>query len=81
MTTLTIILAAYVALDIITSIIILILLRLNGWTLSELARGFRAIIGRTQEDFVEYVADDYGLVDPYDEEVYDDYDEDSETDW
>ena len=81
MSTITIILAVYVALDVISALVILLILRLNGWTLFELARGFRAIMGKPQEDFVEYVADTYGLVDPYDEEDYDDYDEDSGTDW
>ena len=70
MTTITIILAVYVALDIISALVILFILHLNGWTLTELARGFRDLMRLNQEDFVERVADEYGLTDPYDDEDY-----------
>ena len=70
MTTITIILAVYVALDIISALVILLILHLNGWTLTELARGFRDLMCLNQEDFVERVADEYGLTDPYDDEDY-----------
>jgi hypothetical protein len=58
MTTLTIILAVYVALDIITGIILYAILRINGWGRYELARRFRDLITLPYEDFVEDIADE-----------------------
>lgn len=58
MTTLTIILAIYVALDIITGIALYVTLRLNGWSRYELARRFRDLIALPYEDFVEDIADE-----------------------
>lgn len=58
MTTLTIILAIYVALDIIASIILYAVLRINGWSRYELARRFRDLIALPYEDFVEDIADE-----------------------
>jgi hypothetical protein len=58
MTTLTIILAVYAALDIITGIILYAVLRINGWGRYELARRFRDLIALPYEDFVEGIADE-----------------------
>lgn len=69
MNTLTIILAIYVALDIIASIIILIVSLLNGWTLREMALWLRHFLKTNQEDFIEDILYDYGDND-YEEEDY-----------
>lgn len=53
MSTLLIILAIYVALDIITGVGIYITLRVKGWTPSEMARQFRAVMTKPYEDYVE----------------------------
>jgi hypothetical protein len=58
MTTLTIILAVYVALDIIASIILYAVLRINGWGRYELARRFRDLIAKPADDFLEEIADE-----------------------
>lgn len=58
MSTLTIILLAYVILDIITSIIIYGILRLNGWSRYELARRFRDLIAKPADDFLEDIAEE-----------------------
>ncbi len=73
MTTLTIILAVYVALDIIASIILYAVLRINGWSRYELARRFRDLIALPYEDFVEGIADE---VNSEREREYYDWDED-----
>lgn len=58
MNALTIILLVYVILDILTSIIIYGILRLNGWSRYELARRFRDLIAKPADDFVEEIADE-----------------------
>lgn len=58
MKTLTIILAIYVALDIIISIILFAILRLNGWSRYELARRFRDLLTKPADDFLEGIADE-----------------------
>ena len=58
MKTLFIIFAVYVALDIITGIILYAILRINGWGRYELARRFRNLITLPHEDFVEDIADE-----------------------
>lgn len=63
MKTLLIILAIYVALDIISGVAIYIILRLNGWTGFEMAREFRNLIKFHQEDYVDAFAYRYGLTD------------------
>lgn len=58
MKTLFIILAIYVALDVITGIALYAVLRINGWSRYELARRFRDLIALPYEDFVEGIADE-----------------------
>lgn len=53
MSTLLIILAIYVALDIITGVGIYTTLRIKGWDKYEMARHFRAIMTKPYEDYVE----------------------------
>ena len=50
--------AILVALDIIASIILYAVLRLNGWSRYELARRFRDLIAKPADDFVEEIADE-----------------------
>ena len=75
MNTLTIILAAYVALDIITGIVVYALIRANGWTRWEIARQFRNLLRWHQEDYVEEFLERYG--DEYDADPF--YDADAYT--
>ena len=60
MNTLTIILAIYVALDIIADITIILISRLNGWTLREMALWLRHFLKTNQEDFIEDILYEYG---------------------
>ena len=59
MNAITIILAIYVALDIISGIIIYAILRLNGWSRYELARRFRDLLREPADDFLEGIADEF----------------------
>lgn len=58
MNAITIILAIYVALDIISGIIIYAILRLNGWSRYELARRFRDLLREPADDFLEGIAEE-----------------------
>ena len=58
MKTLFIIFAVYVALDIITGIILYAILRINGWGRYELARRFRDLITKPADDFLEDIAEE-----------------------
>lgn len=53
-----IILAVYVALDILTAIGIYTILRLKGWTPYEMARRFRQAMSVPYEDLMDEVADE-----------------------
>ena len=58
MNALTIILLVYVILDIVSSIILYGILRINGWSHYEMGRMFRKVIKEPYEDLVEGIADE-----------------------
>ena len=53
-----IILAIYVALDILTGVGIYAILRINGWTPAEIGYRFRQVIKTPYHDLVEDIADE-----------------------
>lgn len=59
MNALTIILLIYVILDIVASIVIYAILRLNGWNMASLAYHFRNLLKKPADDFIEDVVDEY----------------------
>ena len=65
MTTLLIILATYVALDIITGVAIYATLRIKGWSKWEIGRTFKAVMTKPYEDYVEDIY--YEVADLHDE--------------
>lgn len=58
MKTLLIILAIYVALDIITGVGIYAALRINGWTPAEIVYRFRQVLKTPYHELVEDIADE-----------------------
>ena len=76
MSTLTIILLVYVALDIVCDITIATILRFNGWTLRELAGWLRNLLRKHQEDFIEDIVYFYGDNGDDEDEEEEDEDED-----
>ena len=58
MKTLLIILAIYVALDILTGVGIYAVLRINGWTPAEMGLRFRQVLKTPYHDLVEDIVDE-----------------------
>lgn len=58
MKTILIILAVYVLLDIIASVWVYTALRINGWTMRELAMQFRKLLNNSAEDYLAEVAEE-----------------------
>ena len=63
MNTIAIIAIAYTIADILASIILYAIIRLNGWTAREMATLLRDLIKWPQEDFIEEFATKYGFTD------------------
>lgn len=53
-----IILAVYVALDILSALVVYAILRLNGWSIYEMAYRLRQVLKVPYEDLLEEVADE-----------------------
>lgn len=58
MKTILIILAVYVLLDIVSSVWVYTALRINGWTMRELAMQFRKLLNNSAEDYLAEVAEE-----------------------
>jgi hypothetical protein len=69
MNALTIILLIYVILDIVASLVIYAVLRLNGWSRYELARRFRDLLREPADDFLEGIADERDEFDHYEDGI------------